>query len=199
MPKKGRWTLIQTSDGMIWNQIGQFHLQNADMAPVRLRHPKGVSTLQIPLDDDNFSVQDFQQQIRSVTDILPSRQAGGLISGSVARHTHLFRPSVKTGYPPRSLTLVPELPFSSLGIKSGDQVIVSEIPGPSGGQLGTTPVTANAPPPPLNDLARPHTVDPAGVSSLGTTMTGPDCVDTADGGVLVHRVRLCSVVLQHLS
>lgn len=45
------------------------------MAPVRLRHPKGVSTLQIPLDDAGFTVQDFQQQICSETNILPSCQA----------------------------------------------------------------------------------------------------------------------------
>lgn len=33
---------------------------------------------------------------------------------------------MKTGYPPRPLTLVPELPLSSLDLKSGEQLIVQE-------------------------------------------------------------------------
>ncbi len=43
------------------------------MAPVRLRHPKGVSTIEVP-SDNSFTVQDLQQQIHAATDILPSRQ-----------------------------------------------------------------------------------------------------------------------------
>ena len=42
------------------------------MAPIRLRHPKGVATLQI--DIDNASVLDLQQQIYAATDIPPSQQ-----------------------------------------------------------------------------------------------------------------------------
>ena len=41
-------------------------------APVRLRHPKGVSTLEIDL--DNATVLDLQQQIFGITEILPSQQ-----------------------------------------------------------------------------------------------------------------------------
>ena len=42
------------------------------MAPIRLRHPKGVLTLQV--DIENSSVLDLQQQIYSVTEIPPSQQ-----------------------------------------------------------------------------------------------------------------------------
>ncbi len=119
---------------------------------------------------------------------LPVRPVGGF-SRPVTRRAHLFRSLVKTGYPPRPLTLVPELPFSSLGIKTGDQVIVSEIPGPdpSEGHLGTIPVTTNTPTTFSNDLAQPLS-DSAGTLLSGATTLGPDCVDTGDGGVLVHRV-----------
>lgn len=43
------------------------------MAPLRLRHPKGVSTIDIDL-DSSLTVQDLQQHIYKATDILPSRQ-----------------------------------------------------------------------------------------------------------------------------
>ncbi|KAF5358363.1 hypothetical protein D9756_001427 [Leucocoprinus leucothites] len=104
---------------------------------------------------------DFQQQIYSASEILPSRQA------------------VKTGYPPRPLTLIPELPFSSLGIVAGDQIIVSEAPGsnqsgnaphPSSNLIEARPLTDNSPLPP------------------SSKPSGPDFVDTGDGSVLVHRV-----------
>ena len=42
------------------------------MAPIRLRHPKGVSTLQV--DFDAFTVLDLQQEIFAVTEIVPSLQ-----------------------------------------------------------------------------------------------------------------------------
>jgi len=48
-------------------------LFNNIMAPVRLRHPKGVSTIQVSF-EDGFSVQDLQQEIYAATNILPSRQ-----------------------------------------------------------------------------------------------------------------------------
>jgi ubiquitin thioesterase OTU1 len=44
------------------------------MAPVRVRHPKGVSTIQVDFDKDDFTVQDFQHEIYAVTEILPSVQ-----------------------------------------------------------------------------------------------------------------------------
>lgn len=42
------------------------------MAPVRLRHPGGVSTLQLDL--DSMTVQDLQQEIYTVSQILPPEQ-----------------------------------------------------------------------------------------------------------------------------
>lgn len=41
------------------------------MAPIRLRHAGGVSTIEVPLDS---TVQDLQQEIYAQTKILPSRQ-----------------------------------------------------------------------------------------------------------------------------
>jgi hypothetical protein len=43
------------------------------MAQIRVRHPNGISTIQVGL-DDNFTVQDFQQEILAATEILPSIQ-----------------------------------------------------------------------------------------------------------------------------
>ena len=42
------------------------------MAPVRLRHPKGVTTIQV--DFTNATVQDLQQEIFAATEIPPSQQ-----------------------------------------------------------------------------------------------------------------------------
>ena len=46
------------------------------MAPIRLRHPKGVMTIQVDL--DNFTVQDLQQEIFAATEIPPSLQERAL-------------------------------------------------------------------------------------------------------------------------
>ncbi|KAI0640817.1 hypothetical protein C8Q79DRAFT_1015040 [Trametes meyenii] len=67
------------------------------MAPVRLRHPKGVTTIQV---DFNATVQDFQQEIFAVTEIAPSHQERGI--------------------PSHPLTLVPELLIDSLGLQQGE-------------------------------------------------------------------------------
>jgi ubiquitin thioesterase OTU1 len=45
------------------------------MAPIRLRHPKGVTTIQVSFDRDDFTVQDLQQEIYAASDIFPSRQS----------------------------------------------------------------------------------------------------------------------------
>ena len=42
------------------------------MVPIRLRHPGGVSTLQ--LDFDSMTVQDLQQEVFTASQILPSEQ-----------------------------------------------------------------------------------------------------------------------------
>jgi ubiquitin thioesterase OTU1 len=45
------------------------------MAPLRLRHPNGITT--IDLDWEIATVNDLQQQIRGATDIFPSQQDCG--------------------------------------------------------------------------------------------------------------------------
>ena len=44
------------------------------MAQLRLRHPNGVSTIQIDL--ESATVQDLLQEIYKITEILPSQQDG---------------------------------------------------------------------------------------------------------------------------
>ncbi|KIK08215.1 hypothetical protein K443DRAFT_672708 [Laccaria amethystina LaAM-08-1] len=108
---------------------------------IRLRHPKGVSTIQL---DSVKTVNDLQQNIYTTTQILPSRQI------------------LKSGYPLRPLTLVPELPIDSLDIKHGDQIIVSE--------LTTHEIVRDSPrPPPVTPSTHPYYID-------------------VDGSVLVHRI-----------
>ncbi|CAK5264917.1 unnamed protein product [Mycena citricolor] len=165
------------------------------MAPLRVRHPKGVSTIQVPLDRDDFTVQgrsqvsdpnpcsppntralarstDLQQEILKVSDILPSRQL------------------VKGGYPPRTLTLIPELPVTSLGLASGEQLIVSEDAGSGPASVPSRPTTSPflnptttnpssaVPPPPA--VRRPS-------APKAAASDAPDAVET-DGSYLVHRV-----------
>ncbi|KLO08950.1 OTU-domain-containing protein [Schizopora paradoxa] len=133
------------------------------MAPIRIRHPKGASTIDIDL--ENSTVQDLQQKIREITDILPSQQ------------------ELKSGFPAKSLTIVPELPLESLGLKRGEQLIVTQ-------KSGSAPLSAPPPaaaaqsqaPSQLRDEPAPRN---RGVSS--SSKGGPDTVPT-DAGVLVHRV-----------
>lgn len=47
-------------------------LKTMAVGPVRLRHPQGVSTIQV--DFDTFTVLDLQQEIYALTEIIPSRQ-----------------------------------------------------------------------------------------------------------------------------
>ncbi|KAH7889389.1 hypothetical protein F5I97DRAFT_1994140 [Phlebopus sp. FC_14] len=121
------------------------------MAPIRLRHPKGVTTLQLDL--DGLSVHELQEQIYNVSQILPDHQ------------------EIKSGYPPQPLTLIPELPLSSLGLAAGEQIIVSQKAAPQ-------PVTV---PPPQSIFAQ------SSRPSAAPTGPSPASVPTSTG-VLVHRV-----------
>lgn len=56
------------------------------MAPVRLRHPKGVSTIQVPFENETFTVRELQDAIYAASDILPSRQS----RASVAHQAFLY-------------------------------------------------------------------------------------------------------------
>jgi ubiquitin thioesterase OTU1 len=99
--------------------------------------------------------------------------------------------TVKKGYPPQSMTLVPELPFSSLGLKPGEQIIVGQNAGPSvskrnpesnGGPVSSrsgnnaTAIYPSVPMPPVQTLPKP-------------SVPSQDHVE-AEGGVLVHRVSI---------
>jgi len=140
------------------------------MGLIRLRHAKGISTIQVEL-NDSFTVQDFQHEISMVTEILPSLQ------------------DLKSGYPPRSLTIIPELPFSSLGLKSGEQVIVGQKQGGPSPNAPSSKAAANLPttsaPPPSSFSA------PLPASSFRPKAASSALVHVpvgTDGSVLVHRI-----------
>jgi hypothetical protein len=80
--------------------------------------------------------------------------------------------AVKTGYPPRALTLVPELPLQSLGIQRGDQIIVTEAAAESPAPLPTSSG------PQLQTIAPRPTSSPS---------SGPAHVQL-DGSFLIHRI-----------
>ncbi|KDR73495.1 hypothetical protein GALMADRAFT_251204 [Galerina marginata CBS 339.88] len=148
------------------------------MAPVRLRHPNGVSSIEVSFEPE-FTVQDLQQEIYATTQILPSRQI------------------LKAGYPPRSLTLVPELPIQSLGLQRGDQIFVSEAAeAASPARVQSIPQTQSIPaqPIPASASVPAQRSAPTQRSAPGPTprsppaqSSGPDSVEV-DGGFLVHRV-----------
>jgi len=144
------------------------------MAPIRLRHPKGVTTIEVDVESETSTVTELQQIIFSNTEIPPSLQ------------------ELKAGYPPQSFTLIPGLPISSLGLKRGDQLTVSEArgnglsPSPSL-RRSTAPSsspairTSAALAPPTPRQSAPPRVSP------GSQAEVDDHVET-DGGILVHRV-----------
>jgi hypothetical protein len=57
------------------------------MAPFRLRHPKGVSTIQ--LDTESATVQDLLQAIFAISEILPSAQDRTFATSDLAHPIHL--------------------------------------------------------------------------------------------------------------
>ncbi|EJU05170.1 hypothetical protein DACRYDRAFT_46498 [Dacryopinax primogenitus] len=75
-------------------------------SPLRLRSPKGVSTISANLADP-ATVGDLLSIIAHESGIPVGQQ------------------QLKVGYPPRTLTLIPDLPISSLGLQRGDQLIVN--------------------------------------------------------------------------
>lgn len=100
---------------------------------------------------------------------------------------------VKSGYPPRALTLVPELPVQSLGLLKGDQLIVNEST-----DLGSSAAAAPQRVQPLAQSARsnvqprPSAAPPVSASAQAPTTRsqpspGPDHLEL-DGGFLIHRV-----------
>ncbi|TDL21569.1 hypothetical protein BD410DRAFT_771503 [Rickenella mellea] len=167
------------------------------MAPIRLRHPKGVSTIQI--DVDSATVEDLQAQIYSITEILPDEQ------------------ELKSGYPPKSLTLAPEQPLTTIGLNPRDPLVVTQRTSSTssatnriGSTTSTTTTTTGststmeppkrsipppsrrpepaASPPPAPGLAPSGGQRPARAGGgAGASSGEPEYVDV-DGGALVHRV-----------
>ncbi|KAG5354046.1 hypothetical protein C0989_009744 [Termitomyces sp. Mn162] len=156
------------------------------MVAIRLRHPSGVSTIQVALDRGDFTVQDLQQEIYIATQILPSRQSHG---------SHYMIRQVKAGYPPQSLTLIPELPIESLGLKAGEQIIVAELPdAPPSVPVPSISSRGNEYPRPTISSSPSEPSTPESSPPLFLTRrpqpsqsSGPDYVQT-DGGVLIHRI-----------
>jgi len=91
---------------------------------------------------------------------------------------------VKCGYPPRTLTLIPELPVSSLGIEKGDQLMVQETKEPAS-RVAQAPSTSIGGPPLQPQRSEPtiNDVYDAPRASDGS----PDSVPVS-GGSLVHRI-----------
>ncbi|KAJ1309547.1 hypothetical protein OPQ81_006320 [Rhizoctonia solani] len=129
--------------------------------PIRVRHPKGVSTLQIDLNSDSATVLSLQQSIHELSGLLPSQQ------------------ELKSGYPPKALTLIPELPLSSLGLQRGDQITVTAKPGSAPTAVVSGPTSA--------PVSAPIASAPALRASAGAGGADDGFVET-DVGTLVHRV-----------
>lgn len=111
--------------------------------------------------------------------------------------------AVRSGYPPRSLTIVPELPLSSLGLMQGEQIIVSQKAGAAVRTLSSPPNNSPAVSASTR-ISAPASVAPVSGSSLRAGFSSgassassnaaketsePDSVAT-EGGFLVHRVSL---------
>lgn len=96
----------------------------------------------------------------------------------------LMRFSVKAGYPPKSLTLIPELPVSSLGLVKGEQLIVNQ--NDRGQGTGSTPTRSATGTSDLGTVQQPST-RPSVPAKPATNE--PDSIET-EGGYLVHRVRV---------
>lgn len=105
---------------------------------------------------------------------------------------------MKAGYPTRQLSLVPELPVASLGLKAGDQVIVTRKGGTltesNAAPISTFPAASSS-----NSAKAPssNAVRSSNIASLSkATAAGADYVD-AGSGVLVHRVSSSKSIRAH--
>ncbi|KIM62161.1 hypothetical protein SCLCIDRAFT_120261 [Scleroderma citrinum Foug A] len=127
------------------------------MAPIRLRYPSGVTTIQV--DFDTATVGDLQRLIFRASDISPPQQ------------------EIRSGYPPQTLTTIPALPLSSLGLKPGEQIIVNQKISPPTGTYSQPSIPIQA----------TSGASPASRWAAAPPTTGPAAVETPSG-VLVHRV-----------
>jgi len=127
-------------------------------------------------------------------------------------HSHSLY-TVKVGYPPRALTaVIPELPLSSLGLAPGDQLIVVQKSGSAAAAapstLSSSPVNpaypghtpaAGRPTHTPSSNSNPNPRQVGGAPTLSTIIKDdgrPDYV-TMDGGYLIHRVRVPSLIALH--
>ena len=119
------------------------------------------------------------------TSLRPSKiVCARLIDDPKSRADSYLTHAVKSGYPPRPLTLIPELPLASLGLKGGDQLTLTQKAG-----APSAPFQASSPPASAPPLAPTSRAPQAAPPSVGATFSqGPYSVPL-DGGYLVHRVR----------
>ncbi|KAK1925855.1 hypothetical protein DB88DRAFT_485387 [Papiliotrema laurentii] len=103
------------------------------MVPVRLRHPRGVTTLDV--EPETQTIEDLKVLIFSASEIPPSEQ------------------DIKFGYPPKALTQN-DGPLSSIPITRGEQIIVTAVPAVPATNPVPEPRPAYTPAPsvkPMND------------------------------------------------
>jgi ubiquitin thioesterase OTU1 len=107
---------------------------------------------------------------------------------------------VKSGYPPRPLTIVPESPLISLGLQKGEQIIVNQKASTRGsGSQSSHNKPTIAPSQKKSVHTSPGSVDTGSVFKRTTSESGPDYVEV-DGSVLVHRVRfICTPSLSRIT
>lgn len=97
--------------------------------------------------------------------------------------------TVKAGYPPHSLTLIPELPLESLGLKQGEQLIVTQKLEPSSSeQTYAAPSSFSANTASTAGIARSQVGETIPPVPTAPQTSGADYVEM-EGGYLVHRVR----------
>jgi ubiquitin thioesterase OTU1 len=101
----------------------------------------------------------------------------------------VFLALVKLGYPPRSLTIVPELPLASLGLSKGEQIIVSQK-AEIGSEKGLTAGPGQLPAAPLQ--ADPSSSPSRSRQVMKAPGSNPDAIEV-DGGVLIHQGRVFAV------
>lgn len=101
--------------------------------------------------------------------------------------------SVKVGYPPKSLTLIPELPISSLGLSKGEQLIVNQN---GRGQSTKSTSTTSATGPSVPGVVQHPSARP--LAPAQPPANEPDSVET-EGSYLVHRVRSHPAPTSHVT
>lgn len=95
------------------------------MIKVRLRHPRGVSTLDI--DPESTTLSDLRVLIFSSTEIPPNEQ------------------ELKYGYPPKPILSAEDATLSSIPISKGEQIIVTSLPAGSSSRAQNSAETSRVP------------------------------------------------------